>query len=174
MKSKKTHKSKALSDPWDTIEMKTSSEGSLTPFPERFQSALHLALADKHPKGTIASHKTPLSEVATCYSYGDIFLSHARIFVFADCYGIHDLKHKALNNLHQALVTKNAQSEDVMQIFEYCIDTTLPESLRDVILAYVACKASGLWLNTRFQELLQRDSGMVYDLLDLIMKVARP
>lgn len=141
-------------------------------FPEQFTSVFQQILADKCPTDSV-SGKPPEaapSDVTRCYSYSDIFLAHARLFVFADCYQIDSLADQALRNLHQALTTNKVQHSDVVDVTEFCVSTEIPQTLREVMLAYITSKASSAWGIERFRKLVLQDNDMMAELLDLIMK----
>lgn len=103
-------------------------------------------------------------------SYADIFLAHARLFVFADCYDINRLAGKALNAFHRALARSGGKVTDVVPLVEYCIETDIPDALRDVVLTYLTSKAKVLWSEPSFRELLERSHNMSFDLLDTIFR----
>lgn len=92
----------------------------------------------------------------------DVFLSHARIYVFADYHGIDGLQTLALRNLRRALTQFTLCEEgswDVIKLVEYCFKNTWdkeeqPDPLRTLVSTYTACKFEELWMNHRFRDLM--------------------
>jgi hypothetical protein len=143
-------------------------------FSEQFTSIFQQILAEKCPTNSSSrnSPEAATSEVTRCYSHSDVFLAHARLYVFADCYQVDSLADQALCNLHKALTTNDVQHSDIVDITEFFVSTEIPHALREVILAYIASKASSVWGNGRFRKLVLQDSDMMAELLDLIMQAA--
>ncbi|RKL13859.1 hypothetical protein BFJ70_g15813 [Fusarium oxysporum] len=94
--------------------------------------------------------------------FSDIFLSHARLYIFADCYDISALKILCLRKLHRTLESFTVHEEaidDVVQLLRFCYDNILEsDEMRDLLNMYTACKAVELWRSQEFQHLV-RDIG---------------
>jgi hypothetical protein len=94
-------------------------------------------------------------------NYTEIFLCHARIYVFADYYGVEALQTLALCKLRQALATFKLDAEscgDINELIRYCFDKTVDngeqaDKLASLVCFYAACKVEDLWKNTEFQDL---------------------
>ena len=94
--------------------------------------------------------------------YTEVFLSHAQMYVFADCYGIVALENLALYKLRQALMRYTLYREgfhDIFQLVKYCFSSTVDKGgqrdpLRTLVCIYVACKVEDLWKNDDFGELM--------------------
>ncbi|KAK3934239.1 hypothetical protein QBC46DRAFT_359169 [Diplogelasinospora grovesii] len=94
---------------------------------------------------------------------GNVFLSHARLYVFADCYGISGLMDLSFYKLGKALVDIEVDSDkvaDVVDVLQYCYDELTPPKLRSLLVLYAACKVETLWKSTKFRELLARQSEL--------------
>lgn len=95
------------------------------------------------------------------YDYTDVFLSHARMYVFADYYGIDALQILALQKLRRALASFSVCLEsrgDIIQLIQYCFEQTVDnggqaDRLRSLICLYTACKVEDLWEDTKFRDL---------------------
>lgn len=112
-------------------------------------------------------HPGPQDKAATRdnlpnHDYTEVFLSHARIYVFADCYGIVALQNLALCKLRQGLMRYTLHEEGplvIARLVEYCFGNTADKGgqrdpLRTLVCTYVACKVEDLWKNDYFQELM--------------------
>ncbi|KAH8126068.1 hypothetical protein FP744_10005018 [Trichoderma asperellum] len=97
------------------------------------------------------------------YNYTDVFLSHARMYVFADYYGIDRLKSLALNKLCRALTPFNLQAEsygDIIPLVRYSFENTVDKGeqrdrLRWLVCLYTACKVEDLWKDTEFIDIMK-------------------
>ncbi|KAG6058543.1 hypothetical protein E4U32_004578 [Claviceps aff. humidiphila group G2b] len=86
----------------------------------------------------------------------ELLLSHARLYVFADCYGITALMRLSLCTLHHVLV-KVLDSHDltdmVVELLEYCYENDTPHALRDLVVEYIVCRVEYLWLDPAVQDI---------------------
>ena len=165
-------KKKPMSD-WFHPEEAREHE-SFRPFSTQFQSVLQQVLEEQPAYQD--SDPVPIpgeSGVTLCYSYGEIFLAHVRVCVFADYHQVDNLSKQALGNLRWSFMNCQAKNSDVIELIEFCVHEDLPDRLRELILAYVASQATRMWDEPRFKELLQKDSGMAFDLLSIVMKAAK-
>lgn len=77
----------------------------------------------------------------------EVFLSHARVYVFADYYGISTLQYVSLRKLREALIRYTLYEEgvsDLVQLLEYSFGNTADNAdqqdpLRDLVCIYIAC-----------------------------------
>jgi hypothetical protein len=94
--------------------------------------------------------------------FTDIFLSHAHLYIFADCYDISALKLLCLRKLQRTLESFTVHEEaidDVVRLLRFCYENTLEsDEMRDMLNMFTACKAVELWRSQEFQRLV-RDSG---------------
>ncbi|AEO64660.1 uncharacterized protein THITE_2110951 [Thermothielavioides terrestris NRRL 8126] len=103
----------------------------------------------------------------------NVFLRHARLYVFADFYGISRLMDQAFCNLGEALVTFHLSPdnvEDVIALLSYCYEDDRPARLRSMVVMYAACWAESLWTTSSFQKLVEEhrelSTGLLRSLLE--------
>lgn len=105
--------------------------------------------------------------------YTSTFLSHARLYVFAECYGIAGLMELSLNELHGALVAFTLYEErinDVVVLVRYCYDNLVPDALREMITLYAVCKIEKLWVSEEFQVLVEAHGELSRSLIGHMVK----
>lgn len=105
--------------------------------------------------------------------YTGTFLSHARLYVFAECYVIAGLMELSLNELHGALVAFTLYEErinDVVVLVRYCYDNLVPEALREMITLYAVCKIDKLWVSEEFQALVEAHGELSRSLIGHMVK----
>ncbi|KAG6027398.1 hypothetical protein E4U19_002020 [Claviceps sp. Clav32 group G5] len=96
-----------------------------------------------------------------CTDYRDddaeFLLSHARLYVFADCYGIKPLMRLSLSTLHYILVTvpEDRLTPRVVKLLQYCYENDTPAALKDLVVEYVVCRVETLWEKEEIVELAQ-------------------
>ncbi|PNP53799.1 hypothetical protein THARTR1_05923 [Trichoderma harzianum] len=104
--------------------------------------------------------------------YTDTFLSHVRLFIFAECYGITALMAHSLNELHWTLEKFTLHDErvnDVVALVDYCYENLAPELLRNLVTLYAACKIDKLWKSEQFCALVETHSELSMALLRLMV-----
>lgn len=90
--------------------------------------------------------------------YAGVFLSHARLYVFADCYGILRLERLSFTKLHRALVAfelYDARIDGIIELLRYCYEDAAPERLRGLVVHFAACHVEKLCKSDDFQTLLE-------------------
>ena len=108
--------------------------------------------------------------------YSEVFLSHARLYVFAETYQIPGLKAIAAQNLDDVLHQFTCYPQrigDIIGLVEYIYENTPEreqheEILREVISHFVANNLKDLVQSTKFQELLARGGSFVTDLCEKV------
>ena len=103
----------------------------------------------------------------------DIFRCHAKMYIFADCYGISDLMELALNKLGQRLITFKLSDEtvgDILDLLRYCDDATVPEELKSFVFLYAASQAQTLWKSPDFQECVLESRKLSMTLFNELLK----
>lgn len=106
--------------------------------------------------------------------YTNHFLLHARVYVFADCYGIGGLMSLSLDELHGTLTRFTLHAErinDVVALIRYCYENLVPEPLREIVTLYAACKLPRLWLSEEFHALVEAYGELSKNLFGLIVDV---
>ncbi|KAG6125310.1 hypothetical protein E4U38_007803 [Claviceps purpurea] len=73
--------------------------------------------------------------------YSELFISHAKIFVFAQYYGVEALMGLSMRRLHKALCGFGLSRErigDILALIRYCYDRPGPEKLKKMVASYSA------------------------------------
>lgn len=84
-------------------------------------------------------------------------LCHAKVYVFADCYGIVPLMTLSFNKLHESLVNLNFHAESLaglVTLMQYCYETPSPSDLKNIVILFGACEVERLRNNELFKDLL--------------------
>lgn len=124
------------------------------------------------------SQPSPRSNQGPREDYSEVFLSHARVYVFADKYDIEPLKNLALQNLHQTLAIYNLYHErcgDIIALIRYSYANTVGrvgvEDLRALLTDYMGFEMATLTRDEDFKTLLLEDGGAVLgDFLNMVTK----
>ncbi|KAM0280234.1 hypothetical protein ACHAQH_004192 [Verticillium albo-atrum] len=111
-------------------------------------------------------------------NYSEEFLCHARMYVFADCYGISALQSLALQKLHHVLKQFALFEErigDVAKVVQYCYENTpslsaRKDALRRLIGLYAACAVRVLWTSQEFVDAVGQDTEFLGDLITNLME----
>lgn len=86
----------------------------------------------------------------------ELLLSHARLYVLADCYGITPLMELSLSTLYSVL-TEFMEWDDVadmlIKLLRYCFENDTPAELREFVMRYAVCHIEDLWKRTEITEL---------------------
>lgn len=96
-------------------------------------------------------------------SLRETLLRHARVCVFADCYGIGRLMELALHNLGRVLIDfhfNGAIDEDFVVLLRSCYDNAAPESLKTPLVLFAAHDVVRLFKKEAFQELVKEHSDL--------------
>jgi len=102
-------------------------------------------------------------------------VSHARVFVFADFWGVVGLRYLALKNLGKYLeeveLTSAAKVEHVTSLLEFCYDETcpVPEGLKSLCVLYAASKITKLWKSMNFQEVFSNHPDLARSLMGAVV-----
>ncbi|KAH6876842.1 hypothetical protein B0T10DRAFT_584842 [Thelonectria olida] len=106
--------------------------------------------------------------------FSDVLLSHARLYIFADCYGISTLKLLCLRKLRQTLERFTVYEEaidDIVQLVHFCYENTIEcDEMRDLVNMYTACKVVELWRSEEFQRLTVETGEYVRGLISEMLK----
>jgi hypothetical protein len=126
--------------------------------------------------------KIPADEVA------NNLLIHARVFAFADKWLISDLKELALHKLHRDICEYHIMEDEgaeLVKLLEYCFATAssggdvdnehelernngdFPE-LKELVVAYAACRSEQLLRYTQFRRLFQKPGDMPLQFIDAV------
>jgi hypothetical protein len=112
--------------------------------------------------------------------YTKVFLGHAHLYVFAEKWGIEDLKTLALFKLHKTLVSFTlyaARRPDIVQLLRcaYSNDHTpdlvdAVDDLRSLVMLYTACEVENLIHCPEFLSLIGEGGQLAQDLVQMLMK----
>jgi hypothetical protein len=107
--------------------------------------------------------------------YTEVFLSHARLYVFAEMYDIQVLKTLAYEELHHALCNymfSKSGTGAIIALFRYVYANTScgggGGDLRKLLTDYIGCQLMVLMRDTTFKDLMIEDGG---ELLGDFMKM---
>ncbi|RDA92664.1 hypothetical protein CP533_3733 [Ophiocordyceps camponoti-saundersi (nom. inval.)] len=106
-------------------------------------------------------------------NYTEVFLAHARLYIFSDRYGLERLAQIALLKLHKLLLRFHFFKEragDLVPLIALVFTGPVPEVIRHLVGLYAACKVKKLWKNEEFRELVGRCSELSTALLGFIVK----
>ncbi|KAG6137121.1 hypothetical protein E4U28_004718 [Claviceps purpurea] len=102
--------------------------------------------------------------------YSQLLIAHAKIFVFADCYGIDALTNLAMQKLHKALCEfrlSRVRVDDILALIRFCYEQPAPEKLRKLVASYSAAimdsKVSTV-LAECFQDVLKESGEFAADI----------
>ena len=111
--------------------------------------------------------------------YTEVFLSHARIHVFAEKYDIQPLKKLAIYQLHQTLAIFTLHRQrvgDVVALLRYAYVNTSEEQndinkdLRPMLTRYIGYEMDILIEAIEFKELLEEGGSLLGDFLAMVSK----
>ncbi|KAG6096481.1 hypothetical protein E4U14_007941 [Claviceps sp. LM454 group G7] len=102
--------------------------------------------------------------------YSEFFIAHAKVFAFADCYGIDALMDLSMRRLHQALCgfrLSKTRVGDILALVRFCYERPGPEKLKRLVASYSAAimdpGVSNLMPDC-FQELLKERGDFAADM----------
>ena len=149
------------------------------PPPKRPRKCRDSALWAKFKKGYL--NQSTIEPFILDQPYEDctgVFLCHAKMYVFAEYYGIGKLKTMALANLRQSLELFYIHAErigDVVNLIEYIyVNTSKQERrtdpMRNLVCIYAACKMESLWESHRFRRAFNMLDGFSERVITRLMK----
>lgn len=112
-------------------------------------------------------------------NYTEIFLCHARLYVFAEKYDIQPLKMLALEELHDTLAVftlYHKRSDDIIALLRYVYANTGGsarggDEMRKLLRDYVGCEMGVLMKNAEFESLMIEDGGpLIADFMKMVIK----
>ena len=100
--------------------------------------------------------------------YTNVFLGHARLYIFAEKWGVDSLKALTLNKLHRTLLTFNlyrGRIGDIIKLVNYAYSEDMPDhdDLRPLVTHYVACEIDTIEASELFLCLLEDGGPFVRD-----------
>ncbi|KAG6213500.1 hypothetical protein E4U34_006705, partial [Claviceps purpurea] len=107
---------------------------------------------------------------AACVRTTEFFIAHAKVFLFADCYGIDALVNLSMRKLHEALCgfrLSKARVGDVLALVRFCYERPGPDKLKRLVASYSAAimdpEVSNLMADC-FQQLLKERGDFAADM----------
>lgn len=115
----------------------------------------------------------PRKNLESCEDYKDVFLCHARLYVFAEKYDIAPLKKLSLSKLHKTLSVFTLWMErvgDIVALMRYSYANTVYRSpsndpLRLLVIHYATCVVEQLVKSSEFKALLEEPGELASDLV---------
>ncbi|KAG6019873.1 hypothetical protein E4U19_006852, partial [Claviceps sp. Clav32 group G5] len=112
----------------------------------------------------------PLREGSMSTDYSEFFIAHAKVFVFADYYGVVELMNLSMARLHKALCLFRLSSErigDILALVRFCYERPGPDRLKKLVASYSAavidpCVSEDVAQS--FQELLKERGDFAADI----------
>lgn len=106
----------------------------------------------------------------SCEAYKDVFLSHARLYVFAEKWDIARLRMLSLKKLHKTLCVftpYEERDEDIVALMRYSYANTerSDDPLRSLVIHYAACVVEKLVPSSKFKALLKEQGDLASDLV---------
>lgn len=105
-----------------------------------------------------------------------MFLAHARLYVFADKYGIEPLESLSLHKLHATLKSftlYRARVGDILKLVRYAYENGpgyKSNKLRALVSEYIACEIDTIGGTKRFFALMEEGGLFVRDFWKLVQK----
>ena len=104
--------------------------------------------------------------------YTEVFLGHARMYVFADKYDIQKLKTLALQKLQHQLAIHTLYLERVCEIstllsYVYANTTDKAEDIRSMLAHYVGVEMANLVKDGEIKDLMLEEPDMLHDFLKM-------
>ncbi|KAI9788409.1 MAG: hypothetical protein M1816_006934 [Peltula sp. TS41687] len=120
----------------------------------------------------------PIQNTKACMDYTEVFLSHARLYVFADKYDIEPLRNLCLHKLHRTLVKFTLYEEragDIIELMRYAYSNTPDRSgskdgLRSLVAHYAACAVEDLARSDKYELLFEEHGSLARDLVHYMLK----
>jgi hypothetical protein len=115
----------------------------------------------------------PRQNKESCEDYTQIFLCHARLYVFSDQYCIEPLHELTLQKLRLTLSTFilfNERVSDIVELIQYTYAHTMEheegiDKLRSLVMDYVICQMEAIVENKGFITMLQEPGALAKDLV---------
>jgi hypothetical protein len=108
--------------------------------------------------------------------YTGVFLAHARLYIFADKYGIESLESLSLHKLHATLKSftlSRARVGDILKLARYAYENGSDykrNKLRALVSEYIACEIDTIGETERFLALMEGGGLFVRDFWKLVRK----
>ncbi|KAG6019871.1 hypothetical protein E4U19_006850 [Claviceps sp. Clav32 group G5] len=101
----------------------------------------HCSSCEFQVRGPQAPPASVLNPGSMGTDYSEFLVAHAKVFVFADCYGIDALVNLSMRKLHQALCgfrLSKARVGDILALVRFCYERPGPDKLKRLVASYSA------------------------------------
>ncbi|PHH79273.1 hypothetical protein CDD80_5268 [Ophiocordyceps camponoti-rufipedis] len=103
-----------------------------------------------------------------------ILVTHARLYVFADCYQVDKLADVSVHRLRKTLdVLKGVttDTEGLTELVRLCFEETAPGTLKNMVTMYASFEMSRLWAHPAFRKLVEESNELSVALIDAIVPI---
>ena len=112
-------------------------------------------------------------DISPLENYTETFLSHAKLYVFADRYDVEHLRQLCLHELHKTLrrlTIYPTRAADVASLLEYVYAHTPDrvgeiDQLRSLVVQYICCCVEFVFQDETFQEVIKGENSAFVDLM---------
>ena len=130
---------------------------------------------------TLVNVQYPRPNQKSKEDYTPVFLSHARLYVFADMYDIQQLKVLALEELHATLAAYRLYQKrtgDIIALLEYvyggiCKREKSDEGMRELMTQYVGREMDILVDDKEFKDLLEDGGPLLSDFIKMAARIMK-
>ena len=120
----------------------------------------------------------PRKNQESCEDYTEVFLCHARLYVFADTYDVGPLRDLSLHKLQPILAEFTLYDQrdgDIVDLMRYSYLSTADcsesvDDLRLLVIRYAACVVEDLARSVKFLLLLEEAGSLARDLVEQMLK----
>jgi len=116
-----------------------------------------------------------------CEDHTEVFLCHARLYVFAEKYDIEPLKMLTRRKIHQALVIfilHTSRVGDIVALLRYVYANTpdrdnTRDDLRELVMQYVVCHFERMAPSKEYLSLMEEGGACVSDCLSMMLSIIK-
>lgn len=131
-----------------------------------------------YPPHTVTMRVDPRPNTSPSEDYTLVFLGHARLYVFADTYGIESLKATVLNKLQRTLncfSLYESRYRDIIELVRYAYENTPTrdgrgDELRELVAQYVAYGALNLAKSKLGLDLVEENGAYARDFTRFLLE----
>lgn len=127
------------------------------------------------PRNLYLSKCVPATNSNADQDFGPVFIAHARLYIFADKYGIPILASLSLHKLHQTLMNFTLFTKRtvdvialVQEVYLNTADRDEGDHLRDLVTSYVACEIDTIGKSTEYLTLMAEGGDFVKDFWKMV------
>ena len=158
--------------PKTTVPKKSKKKSQQSSYHSRFHDLVYPLPTDSPRSSEVPNSRDSFA----MEDFTPVFLGHARLYVFADYWGVEPLKAITLNKLHKVLCNytrHEARYGDVVELARYTYDNTPSrrrrDPLRELVVQYLVFEAKEIASSEQCLELVEKGGGFAKDLAGLTM-----